>query len=167
MKSVCLDAHVLIWGLQGNASSQRQEMIPKAKNFLKYLSENNIIILIPSAVLAELLMYVPPEEHERFIQKFSISYQICPFGKKEAIYFGKIWYAKNNDKTIEEVKEDLKNLGISAKSKIKFDILIIATALAHKADKIISHDDDVKKLAEGFIKVEEIPDIPTQEKLNF
>ena len=55
--------------------------------------------------------------------------------------------------------KDLQELGISARSKIKFDILIIATALAWKADRIISYDNGVKKLARDFIAVEEIPSI--------
>lgn len=159
MQIVCLDTHILIWGIQGKASPERKEMIDKARKFLQYLSRNKVIILVPAVVLAELLMDIPPDKHERFIQKFSASYQICPFGKREAVYFGKIWHTRNMDGTIKAVKEDLKGLGVSARSKIKFDILIIATALAWKADKIISYDNGVKKLARDFIAVEEIPPV--------
>lgn len=165
VSSVCLDTHIFIWGVLKTADLGREHLIPKAKKFLEYLSLNKIIAVVPSVVLAELLMSVPPEEYEVFISQFSQSYHIVPFGIIEAMYFGKIWHAKNSDETLKEIKEDLKALGIAAKSKIKFDMQIVATALARKCSKIISHDDYLKKIAEGFIKVEEIPDVYTQEKI--
>ena len=110
MQIVCLDTHILICGIQGKASPERKEMIDKARKFLQYLSRNKVIILVPAVVLDELLMDIPPDKHERFIQKFSASYQII-------------------------------------------------TALAWRADKIISCDNGVKKLARDFIAVEEIPPV--------
>lgn len=40
--------------------------------------------------------------------------------------------------------------------------MVIVTAVACKADLLLSHDEDIQKLSEGHIKMASVPDIPEQ-----
>jgi len=52
MKKVCLDTHILIWGVKGESTPGQEDMISKAKQFFKWLEngaknvrrkENNMV----------------------------------------------------------------------------------------------------------------------------
>jgi predicted nucleic acid-binding protein len=53
------------------------------------------------------------------------------------------------------------------KIKLRTDAQIIATAIVNQAEKIISHDPDFTKIAQGRISVEEVPNIQTQMDIEF
>jgi hypothetical protein len=55
MKIVCVDNHVLLWGLREFASPGQEDMIPRTKQFLADCKEQGVQVLVPSVVLAELL----------------------------------------------------------------------------------------------------------------
>ncbi len=162
---ICLDSHILIWGLLGEAEEPFQKEVPKAQNFLKYLDIEKIPTIIPTPVIAEIMMGLPPNQHSMVLTEIKNRFDIKPFGTIEASILGKLWQDKNDDGTIEKIKKELLRAGVAAKSKIKFDLMILATAVAWNAEKIISYDDPLKKLGENIIPVEELPNILTQQLL--
>ncbi len=90
MKTVCLDTHILIWGIKEESSPGQENMIPKAKLFLKWLDDNGIMAIIPSVVIGELLMPVPPEKHDE-VYGILNKFRIASFDAAAASCFAKIW----------------------------------------------------------------------------
>ena len=157
MKLVCLDNHILIWGIKEEATQGQEDMIPKAKRFFKWLEDEDIKVLIPANVIAEFLMLIPHEEHGNIISLFNKFFIVVPFDTAAASCFAKIWRKRNDDGTIERLKEDG-----ATKNKITFDCQIVAIAVTHGASCIYSYDEHIEKFADGYIEVKEIPDIPEQ-----
>lgn len=153
MELVCLDTHILIWGIKEESEPGQKDMIPKAKAFLKWLEDKKIKVLIPSVVVAELLMRVPSEEHGKVIDFFQRKFITPPFDTVAACCFANIWRKKTDEKTIKEL---IDNLSIT-REKIKIDLQIIAIAVTRRASCIYSYDKAMPKLAEGYISVKEIP----------
>ncbi len=158
---VAIDTHILMWGVQEWASDHEQHMIDKTKRFLKWLENRKTQVLVPTPIIAEFLMDVPIKFHPTINNLLETSFIVAPFDAQAASVFAKIWQEKKAQGCVDE----LKALG-KTRALIKFDSMFVATALARKASRIYSQDQDgVKKLAEGYIDVEEIPDIPTQDNL--
>ena len=159
MKLVCLDTNVLIWGIKGLATSGQEDMISRAKIFIDTLNDDKeLTILIPSIVIAEYLLPIPHQEHANIINVFNSSFIIAPFDAFAASKFSIIW---NTHKPSQEVEKLVKN-GFT-KTELRADSMIVATAVARKAECIYSHDNGVKNFAKGFIDVREIPFIPKQQ----
>lgn len=157
MKLVCLDNHILIWGIKEEATPGQENMVPKAKRFFRWLDEEGIRAVIPSNVIAEFLMLIPHEEHGEVINLFNKYFVVVPFDAAAASCFAKIWRERNDDGTIDQLKQDG-----ATKAKITFDCQIVATAITHGASCIYSYDEDLAKFAEDYIEVKQIPDIPEQ-----
>ena len=157
MKLVCFDNHILIWGIKEEASSGQEEMIPKAKRFIKQLDEEGSKVLIPANVIAEFLMLIPHNEHGKVIGQFDKHFIVAPFDTAAASCFAKIWRERNDDGTVEKLKQEG-----ATKNKITFDCQIVAIAVTHGASCIYSYDEHIQKFAEGYLDVKEIPDIPEQ-----
>lgn len=156
MRIVCLDTHILIWGLQEQAETNQTNKIEVAKKMLDDLQKQNIKMMIPSVVYAEFLMKIPAELHLLTGNLLQKSYLIPPFDTQAASLFAQIWQSKN------DIIQDLKSSENNSKNKIKVDCMIIATALARSADCIISDDNGLHTLAEGYIESKYIESGPEQ-----
>lgn len=157
MMLVCLDNHILIWGIKEEATAGQEEMVPKAKLFLKWLDDNDIKALIPANVIAEFLMLIPHDKHGEVMKYFHKYFVVVPFDAASASCFAKIWQQKNHEGIIDKLKQE----GIT-KAKITFDCQIVATAVTHGASCIYSYDKDMGKFANGHIEVKEMPDLMEQ-----
>lgn len=161
MKTVCVDTHILIWAIKEQASPGQEDLVPKAKRFLRYLESEKLIVLIPSIVVAELLMRVPPDLHPMVTNLLDKSFVIPSFDLQASTHFARIWQDRQNEGVIEELQ-----LNYQAKrEELKADCMIVAIAIANGAECIYSHDNKLKIFAEAHIQVIEIPNIPEQQTL--
>ncbi len=159
MRLICLDNHALIWGIKEQAKEGQEDMIPRTKAFIESINNDETSVLIPSVVVAEFLMPVPPALHAMVINLFNKNFIIAPF---DALAASKFSLVSQTYKPPEEAKELIKNE--ATRAELKADTMIVATAVARKADCIYSHDNWLKVLAKNFIEVKEIPFIPQQLK---
>jgi hypothetical protein len=157
MKIICLDNHALIWGIREQSSEGQEDMVPHTKRFIESI-DNDTSVLIPAIVFAEFLMPIPPELHPMVINLFNKNFIIAPFDALCASKFSLIWN-KNKEEAQELVKKGI------TRAQLKADGLIVATAVARKAECIYSYDKWIKTFANGFVDVKEIPFIPEQKKL--
>jgi predicted nucleic acid-binding protein len=162
MSLICADNHLLIWGVRNVATTGQEVMIAKAVRYISFVDEQKDDILVPSVVLAEFLAGVPEERSAAVLAVMEKRFKIAPFDTPAAVIAARIWRKVKSENA--SLLDDLRQDGVS-RIKIKADIQIIATAVARKADRIISHDAGLQKLAEGWIEAVPIPDIPTQGSL--
>lgn len=161
MKLVCFDNHILVWGIKEQATLGQEEMIPRAKELIRHLDEAHIHILIPSVVIAEFLLPIPPEKHALVINRFNRSFIVASFDTAAASWFSRIWQSKKEQATIDALSKNGKT-----RTELRADSLIVATAASQKADCIYSHDEGLKAFAKDYIDVEEVPLYSTQFKFS-
>lgn len=149
---VCLDNHVLIWGIKRQAIPDQQHMIERTRTFLQKLQDEGVTVVIPTVVLAEFLNHIPTEHHPNIIQQLSKSFVLAPFDAKTASLFSDIWKKKHGNGAIPT----------KPREGLKVDTQIVAVALANQASVIYSEDKDIRNFANGLIEVRDIPAIPTQ-----
>lgn len=162
MKSVCVDNHILIWGIKEHAEPGQEEMIPRTKAFFEDCRKNNIRIMIPALVLAELLTAVDPKMHAMIHNLIRSSFQVPPFDSAASAIFAKLWQERKESGTVEKIRNELG----ATRQELKADCMIVATSIAHKADALYSHDNKLRNFANGSIPVLEIPKKQFQESLD-
>lgn len=162
MRLVCLDTHILIWGIKGESTPGQEPMVEKAINFLRWLDETKAKVMIPTIVISELLLPVPPAEHSAFLQVIQNKFIVAPFDILGAQALARIWQDKKGDGTIER----LKIVPGLTRAQMRADCQIVATALVNRAECIFTYDDNIDKFACGTIRTERMPEIGVQSQIN-
>jgi predicted nucleic acid-binding protein len=147
---ICLDTNIVIWGILEESHPSQKEMIGRAKILIEHLTKTKTKIMLPSPVVTELLINVPPESHPPIIETINKRFIVESFDMQASLHYVRIWHLKQIQ------RQQAKQANIP-KSNIKFDIMILAIAVAKHANVIYSHDSDIHKLGDGIIRVENLP----------
>jgi predicted nucleic acid-binding protein len=156
---VCLDSHILVWGIKNQSEPSQKPMIEKARDFLEMLDEKKIQVLIPTVVIAEILIPEPIENQIKILNILTKNFVIGDLNVAIAQKFAQLFASNKDLNTLLKEQEKLR------KDKMKFDQVIVATALQYGANCIYSYDKHVKSFAKDKIEVNELPDIFKQKKL--
>jgi predicted nucleic acid-binding protein len=150
---VCIDTHVLIWGIKKEAASSQRVMIERTTNFLQWLQNEHQTIIVPSPVLAEFLMRIPQNEHVKITRELQSRFIVPSYDAVAASMHAHIWQTNKNN--------GMPSVN-TGRERMKTDSMIVAIAVANKAKIMYSEDLGLQKFAKGFIDVREIPKIPRQ-----
>jgi predicted nucleic acid-binding protein len=151
-KLVVVDTQALIWGVKEDSTAGQEAMIARAKAFLR--NEEGLDLAIPTVVLGELLVRVPSELHPMVTNLVSGGYALLGYDARAASEFARLFKKRLDDGTIEELRDG--DAG-ETRRKTKADLMVVATAIAHGADYIVSNDAGLQTLAEGEILVQDLP----------
>ncbi len=149
MRLVCLDTHILIWGIKGAATAGQEEKVEVAQAFIQHLESQKSKAIIPSVVMAEFLVeYRDDKQRHEFSAFLDRKFMVAPFDTQAAIKFSEIWQKNHQNKSKTDTRD-----------KVKFDYQIVSIAVTKGADCIYTHDKDLSKFARGFIETQEMPDL--------
>ena len=157
---ICFDTHVLIWGVQKTAKAGQEHLVERTQRYIRHLDQQNKQIMIPAPVVGEYLSHFNGSDltkQKELIQRYF-------FVPSLDIHAAMIQAEIEGDRDL--LKHIRSGSGLR-RQQLRVDSQIIAVALANKAEKIISHDPHMRELAQGRIKIEEIPEITEQMPLPF
>lgn len=157
---ICFDTSIVIWGVQGKSHPSQEHMVALTKRYINYLSDKKKKIMIPVPVLTEYLMHFKVTEQEKQREIIQKNFIVPAFDVRAGILAAELL---GNTELFKRIIAS----GEVDKIKHRTDAQIIATAIVNQAEKIISHDLDFAKLAQGRISVEEVPNIQTQMDIEF
>lgn len=163
MSIVCLDTQILYWAIVRKAVPGSEKLIPIAKDFVRWLdSQENTAIIIPTIVVGEMLIPLPEDEHSKLLAQFTKDWMIVEYDLKAASIFARM----RRDHITQKRFKELRNLHPDVtKKELVADGMIIATAIAHGAEKLYSHNRDLRILAEGYITTASFEDESFQRSL--
>jgi hypothetical protein len=149
MEIVCLDTQILYWAIVQKAVPGSEQLIPLAKDFIRWLdSQEGIEIIIPSIVVGEMLVPIPDDMQTEVLSQFNQDWMVVDFNLRAALFFARM----RRDHIIQKRFKDIRQLHPDVtKKELVADCMIIASAVAHGATKLYSHNRDLCKLAEGYI----------------
>lgn len=157
---ICFDTSPIIWGVQGVARSGQGEMIDRTKHFIEHLAREKKRIMIPTPALTEYLLGFPPKEQKEQRRVIETNFVVPAFD------IPAVEVAAELLGDTEAIRE-MRKRGEYDKMRVSIDAQIIAIAIVNRAEKIISHDPRLAKLAQGRIPVESVPVIHTQLEMGF
>lgn len=150
----CFDSNIVGWAIRGDATSGQEDNILKARALFKTCKEKNIKILIPAIAFGEVLCPISLEQQKDFGLVMMKEYLITPFDAQCAMEFSKLWKEKS-DSQKEEVSR-----------KMKPDYMILATAIAKKAEVLYTEDRKLQRFAGDYIRTEGLPGYTVQTSLD-
>lgn len=150
MKKVCVDTNMLIWYIKRQCTKGQEDYLDKADYLFNYLEKNDIQIVIPSVVVAELLGNVEDEdEREKYFDYISENFEIAQHDVVSARRFVglKVKLLKTN-------AEQYRKQNNIPKCQITNDQNICCVALSSGCDTIFSHNlKDFEKFANHEINI--------------
>jgi predicted nucleic acid-binding protein len=133
VKRVCLDNHILIWGVRGYATPGQEDRVERARDLIAELDEADAQVIIPAVVVAEFLAGVAKPQHTPLLEVLNRRFQIPPFDVRTAAVAAELWRdAADRSPSLKALVQETFP-GIE-KAKIKADLMILATALVRKAE---------------------------------
>ena len=157
MKIVCLDTQILIWGVKGEATQGQEHMTAKAKAFIADLAKQKVKCIIPAIAVAECMFKASPEKREAILSVFRQCFHVAPFDLAAAEKYVSMY---DN----ESFRNARQQSGASRET-IRIDGMIVAIAVANKAECIYSDDEHVRPLAKGHIECRTLASVPQQLEL--
>lgn len=150
-----VDTQVLIWGVKKASSPTRAHMIQRAEDFIDECRKNKEILMIPAIALSEFLAGYDDADRPAMEQKMTASFYIAPFDALAASIAAEIWHKKP---AWQKIQSDL----TISRQCLKADLAIVATAIAHKAKRIIAEDAGVHAFSAGRILCDHLPSLQTK-----
>jgi predicted nucleic acid-binding protein len=155
---ICFDTGPVIWGVQGFATPGQEDMIDRTRKYIRHLDKKGQRVMIPALVLAEYLLGFELKEQDQQRQMIEQFFFVPSLDVPAAHLAARLL---KNPQVVQSVRQG----GQVGRQQLRIDALILATAIVNQAEKVISNDNHIHKLAQGLIPVEEVPDIPEQGEL--
>lgn len=155
MNRVCIDTDILGWAVKGYVTDGDDGKVQQARDLIEYFREENITVIIPSIVVAEMLCDVIDEDEREVISDYvSANFFVAQFDILSAREFGKMNAEKIAEKEALRIYREQNNV---LKCKMKNDWNICAIALSNQCDTIFTNNvEDFKKFAGDFINIESL-----------
>lgn len=160
---ICVDTMVLVWGVRGepiNPQDAERGMVARAKAYLAGLDPAIDRILVPSPVIAELLVPIADQEQRSalVLREIGSTMVVGQLNLPAAVLAARITRRNRNAARASGSP--------ATRQELRVDALVLGVALANGCRAIVT--DDVKgmaALADGFpIKVLELPEPPAHQR---
>lgn len=155
-KLAVIDSNIFIWGIKGYATEGQEGLKAKSAGLIRWLSDNDYKLLLPIPQLVELMSYVPVDEQSNILDFIDKRFILAPFDNLAASKCSELIHSIL---TIEELIEYRKAQKIT-KAKLKYDSMIVSTAIVRNVERIYTDDKDLVKFAGGQIDVKLLNDVP-------
>lgn len=149
----------MCWAIKKQANEDQKQNLDKAEYLLEIIDQNKWKVIIPTVVIAEILMIEPEDNYQPILETINKSFIIAEFDVRAATKYSQIL-----NKNFPDLKKTAKEEGIS-REKMKVDHLILACALVNGAKSIYTHDRNLTIFANGLISVRTLPSRPIQNQL--
>lgn len=157
---ICIDTAVLIWGVQGVAKgAHRQRMVDLTQRWLLSLKIKKDILMVPTPVLAEYLQGFPePQARAAQLEALQAYCFIPSFDVPSAYLAAEL----SQNPEVQELAREVD------RQALKTDIQIVATALTHQAELIVTGNvKEFQKISRGKIPIWEVPVVEVQAELDY
>lgn len=138
MSHVALDTMILVYGLRTKSPPPGdRELCRRARILLAQLDEEKATVIVPSVVVAELLVPIPSDKHGDFIHELNRRFICPPLDLQAASAAAALWQRHRQLPKREQTQRTL----------LKADALIVATAKVAGAVRFYSHERKCRSLA--------------------
>lgn len=157
---ICFDTGPVIWGVQGKAKQGQEEMVERTRRYIKFLSERNVRIMLPTPVVSEYLLGFDEAEQAKQIQVIRQVFRVGAYDMQAAVIAAEL---EANRRLMDAIR---KTTGVD-RNRLRVDAQVVAIGIAARAEKIVTNDEHLQDLAQGRIKIVEVPAVHTQMDLPF
>lgn len=162
MALVCIDNHVLVWGIRKTATPGQEGMIERTAQLLEYLDTMRTRVIVPAPVVAEFLTAIDESEHARVLQTLQEKFIIAPFDALAALATARVRRKNRQTRLEATIRAELQDV---VRAQVAVDHMIVGIAVANKVDLLYTEDAALKRFAEPHVNVAGIPTLGRQLEL--
>jgi predicted nucleic acid-binding protein len=148
MSIVCVDTNILCWAVLEIIPSQNEHLVPLAKKFMQWLIHEKHEIILPTVIIGELLLPLPEDRHPAVLASLTNQFMIAEYNLRAAQLFAQI---RRSAETVNKFRNRSTLDPQLTRRELIADAMIVATAMAHRANILYTHDKGLLNIAEGFI----------------
>ena len=104
---VCLDTHVIIWGIKEEASPGQENMVQRAKSYIRHQVNQGVDLMIPAPVVAEALIRGEVDDLRTIRTIIESSFFIPAFDSPAAFLAAELERSRGVDELLEKGQENL------------------------------------------------------------
>lgn len=155
MKTVCIDNHILVWGVRKVATPGQESMIERAEQFIAWLNKMKTRVLVPAPVLHEFLCGCDTPTQNVMRGIIEQDFLVVPFDTAAAVCATQIWRDNHVNGVVNAAKSDHADL---TRARIRIDHQIAGIAMARRVDALFTEDRPLYRFAEGHLTVKSMPE---------
>ena len=160
---IFFDTNVIIHGIQNVGAPGEEAKSVMAKAYLAHLFESGVKLVLPTPALAEYLIGIPSEDHERTRLVLERNFLMAPLSAKAAQVAAQLLQAVDTRKMRAQHPVDRQSLRVDA---LIIGIAIDLQTSDGKAAKVVTYDlKHFRQLARGEIEVTDVPEVLEQPNL--
>jgi predicted nucleic acid-binding protein len=138
----------LVWGIRKKGPPEK---ITHAGYLFKQLERDKAQIIVPTVVLAEFVTPIrSSDDRAKVVAEMSARFLVEPFDIKDVILAAELW---NHGKSNRQMGKD------GARTSLRADALIVATAKNHGAKEFFTEDNDCFDMANKVMTAKRLPTI--------
>ncbi len=141
MSTITVDTNILIWGVRGVSTPGQESRIPVCRRLFEWLQERQERVVLTADCVEEYLVYGNPDQISTELAILQERFIILDYNAACWMKSAEIRLHSNFVKKIKDINP------LATRVSIKADVRIVATALAHKVEKIYSDDSGVQAIA--------------------
>lgn len=150
-KIVAVDTHCVTWGMRppkADDSDHTKEMRGRARILFQILDDEKARIVLPCIAIAELLVPVSKADRSRFLKVLNEKFICASFDVPATELAAELW---------EHHRSFPKDAQYQDRPLLKSDLLVIASAKAHGASVLYTHDRRCRSIAAQFMDSKDLP----------
>lgn len=148
---ICLDTSPVIWAIQNASRAGTDPLVTRAAHYIRRASEAGEALAIPAPVLFEYLAGLPVDRHAESRRILEGNFLVPAFDTKAACVAAEIQADRARFRSAADA---------AGRQPAKFDVAVLATAIACGATELLTNDAHVVDLANNRIKVVLVRDVP-------
>ncbi len=156
--AITVDTNILIWGVRGICTPGQEDRIVLCKRLFEWFVERHERVVLTADCVEEYLTKSPIDQIAEELESLRERFIILDYNPACWMKAAQIRGHANFVKKVKELSPE------STRVSIKSDVRIVATALAHKIEKIYTDDKGVRAIAKrsGLL----FSGIPTLEEMS-
>ena len=153
INKVAVDTHILIWGVEGNASPGQENKIQQAEALIDRIDEEDFGVYVPSLVAGEFLYGFDESDRPKARSILNTHFSVADYNSLSAERAAEVFSELQQDGT-HDVLQGKENV---ARQELMTDYHIVGTLLSHDIDLLYCEDEPLTEVANEYLEVREMP----------
>jgi predicted nucleic acid-binding protein len=161
INKVAVDTHILIWGVEGNASSGQENKIQQAEALVARLDDEDFEVYVPALVAGEFLYGLDESDRPKARSILNNHFSVADYNSLSAERAAEV-FSQQQENGSHDALQGKQNV---ARQELMSDYHIVGILLSHDIDLLYCEDGPLTKVAAEYLEVREMPSF--QQDLDF
>jgi predicted nucleic acid-binding protein len=153
ISKVAVDTHILIWGVEGNASPGQEKKIQQAESLISRLDDEDFEVFVPALVAGEFLYGFDEANRPKARSILNSHFSVADYNSLSAERAAEVFSELQEDGS----HDSLQGMQNVTRQELMTDYHIVGTLISHNVDVLFCEDETLMDIAGEYLEVREMP----------